>query len=499
MMHRLLSIAQMRDADRATIAGGTPGLALMERAGAAVAARARSAFPEAREILVLCGPGNNGGDGFVAVRLLSEEGLHVSVALLGPREALAGDAAAAAAGWSGPVIPVMDAEPERADLVIDALFGAGLSRDLDGEAAAIVTRVNESRRPVLAVDVPSGIDGDSGATRGVAIRARETVTFAARKPGHLLLPGRGHCGRVSVADIGIPDEVMAAIGSTLFGNEPSLWHDAFPRPAPDTHKYARGHALVLSGDHTHTGAARLVARGALRAGAGAVTLASPRGALAVNAAHLTAIMLAACDEPDELDALLGDKRITAVALGPGLGVGERTRALVKSAAKAGRGLVLDADALTSFSGEAYTLGAICTLAHDCVWTPHHGEMTRLFEAAEGILDAPSKVESARRAATIARCVVIYKGGDSVIAAPDGRAAITGNATPWLATAGSGDVLAGLVAGLLAQGMPAFEAACAAVWIHGEAGTRFGAGLIAEDIPEAVPGVLAGLSCGTFAA
>jgi NAD(P)H-hydrate epimerase len=227
----------------------------------------------------------------------------------------------------------------------------------------------------------------------------------------------------------------------------------------------------------------------LRAGAGVVTLASPRAALAVNAAHLTAIMLAPCDDVEELAALLADKRVSAVALGPGIGQGERTRALVKAAAKAGRGLVLDADGLTAFAGEAFTLGAISTSARECVWTPHHGEMERLFESAEGVLDAPSKLAISLRAATVARSVLVYKGADTVIASPDGRAAITANASRYLATAGAGDVLAGIIAGLLAQGMPAFEAACAAVWLHGEAGRRFGPGLTADDLPELLPPVL----------
>jgi len=492
MMHLILTVAQMREADRMAIERGTAGIVLMERAGAAVAERAREGFPAARDVLVICGPGNNGGDGFVAARLLADAGLRVRLALLGSREAHAGDAATAAAGWTGEVLDVAAVEPARGELVIDALLGTGLGRDLDGAAAGIVERVNRAHCPVLAVDIPSGIDGDTGRVCGAAIRADATVTFAARKPGHLLFPGRSHCGRIDVADIGIPDEVVAAVAPAFSANEPELWIDAFPVPGLDTHKYARGHAVVLSGDASHTGAARLVARGALRIGAGAVTLVSPRGALAVNAAHLTAIMLAACDDSEELATLLSDKRISAVALGPGLGVGERTRALVKAAAKAGRGLVLDADALTSFAGEAYTLGAISTSARDCVWTPHHGEMQRLFEAAEGVLDAPSRLETALRAATVARSIVIYKGGDTVVASPDGRAAIAANASPYLATAGSGDVLGGFVAGLLAQGMPAFEAACAAVWLHGEAGARLGPGVIAEDLPEMVPEILPGL-------
>lgn len=494
-MHYVLTVAQMREADRMAIARGTAGIVLMERAGAAVAEHARDGFPAAQDVLVLCGPGNNGGDGFVAARLLARGGVRVRVALLGERGALTGDAATAASGWTGEVLDATAVDPARGELVIDALFGTGLTRDLDDAAADLVARVNRSKCPVLAVDIPSGIDGESGRVRGAAIRADATVTFAARKPGHLLLPGRGYCGRIDVADIGIPDDITTGFDAPVFANEPELWLAAFPVPELDTHKYARGHAIVLSGDATHTGAARLVARGALRAGAGAVTVASPRAALAVNATHLTAIMLAPCDDAEELAALLADKRVSAVALGPGIGQGDRTRALVKAAAKAGRGLVLDADALTAFAGESYTLGTISTSARECVWTPHHGEMMRVFESAEGVLDAPSKLAVALRAATIARSVVVYKGADTVIASPDGRAAITVNASRYLATAGSGDVLAGIIAGLLAQGMPGFEAACAAVWIHGEAGRRFGPGLTADDLPELLPPVLSMLLDG----
>jgi hydroxyethylthiazole kinase-like uncharacterized protein yjeF len=487
--HRILDVAQMREADRLTIASGVPGDELMERAGAGVAQVARAMLPGAGRVVILCGPGNNGGDGFVAARLLANDGYQVTLGLLGQRENLSGDAGKAAAGYDGPAIALGDVVIEEADLVIDALFGTGLTRDPEGDVAACIARVAASGVPVLAVDIPSGIDGDTGAIRGAALQATRTVTFAARKPGHLLLPGRDMCGAVSVVDIGIGDAVTTGFAPVLHAIEPDLWRAALPRLESDTHKYKRGHALVLSGEMHRTGAARLAARAALRAGAGAVTLASPRNALAVNAAHLTAIMLTPCDTPDELGALLEDPRISAIALGPGYGVGEATRAMVKAAARAGRGLVLDADALTSFAGEAFTLGMIATAARACVLTPHEGEMRKLFESAEGVLDAPSRWQAALRAAEITRAVVVWKGGDTIVASPDGRAAILAETTPHLATAGSGDVLTGIIAGLIAQDMPAFEAACAATWLHARAGIACGAGLIAEDLSEALPGVL----------
>lgn len=488
---RLLTVEAMRGVDAAAIAAGTPGLTLMEAAGAAVAERARALTPEGSLVLVLCGPGNNGGDGFVAARLLAEAGYHIELRLLGERSALKGDAALAAEAWAGPVGPA-DAEIPAADLVIDALFGAGLCRDLEGVPRALVEAVNRSGIPVLAVDVPSGIDGDSGAVRGLAVEATETVTFVALKPGHLLQPGRTYCGALHIADIGTGEDAFAAgiAGDSrmLYRNAPGLW--TLPRLSAGSHKYTRGHALVLSGPAYRTGAARLAARGALRVGAGLVTVASPASALAENAAHLTAIMLRACENADDLDDMLADERLNALLLGPGLGTGPATCDLVAVAANAGRALVLDADALTSFRSEVRTLARhIRDGEARAVLTPHEGEFARLFSGTEAVVGGVSKAERTARASEIAGAVVVLKGADTVIASPDGRTAINDHGTPHLGTAGSGDVLGGLVAGLLAQGMEPFEAACAAVWLHGDAGLRFGPGLISEDIPELIPAVL----------
>lgn len=491
---RLLTVAAMRRVDRAAIAAGIAGLALMQAAGAAVAERARTLLPTGGRALVLCGPGDNGGDGFVAARLLAETGYGVTCHLLGERAALEGDAALAAADWTRPLAQGAPEALAGCDLVIDALFGVGLSRDLDGAARALVEAVNASGRPVLAVDVPSGLDGDTGAVRGVAVRADDTVTFVALKPGHLLQPGRSLCGRLHLADIGAGeaalDAGLAACGPPLYRNGPELWGAAFPLLTGQSHKYTRGHTLVLSGPATKTGAARLAARAALRVGAGLVTLASPHAALAENAAQLTAIMLRPCETPDDLDDMLTDERLNVVLAGPGLGTGEATRERVAVAAAAGRGLVLDADALTSFSGQAALLAShVADGGAETVLTPHAGEFARLFAgtaAAHG-----DKLARTRAAATLTRAVVVLKGADTVIASPDGRAAINDHATPHLGTAGSGDVLGGLIAGLMAQGMPAFEAAAAGVWLHGDAGLRHGPGLIAEDIPELMPAVLRG--------
>ena len=490
----LLSPAEMGVADQLAIAGGTPGIVLMEAAGKAVADEATRMARSGGRIAVLCGPGANGGDGFIAARLLEARGYRVRTALLGRLENLKGDAGEAARRYGRRPELAMALDLAEIDLIIDALYGAGLDRDLTGESLALVGRINEAGRrggrPVLAVDLPSGLDGATGAVRGAAVEADASVTFFRLKPGHLLLPGRGLCGRLVLADIGIPPAKLATIAPKAFANAPALWRAALPKLDASGHKYSRGHALVVSGGASHTGAARLAARGALRAGAGLVTVATPPDALAINAAHLTAIMVAPFEGPDGLAALLADRRRNAVALGPGLGVNPATEALVEtSLAAPWRNVVLDADALTSFEGRAAALASLTKAEPErVVVTPHEGEFNRLFKAQNDILEAPSKLAKARVAAAFLSCAMVLKGADTVVAAPDGRAAIGFDLPPTLATAGSGDVLAGIVVGLLAQGMPAFEAACAGVWLHGAAARAFGPGLIAEDLPEALPRV-----------
>ncbi|MGO4386322.1 NAD(P)H-hydrate dehydratase [Microvirga sp. 2YAF29] len=479
---------EMKKADAATIAAGISGIELMRRAGLAVAETAKGMITKGARVVVAAGPGQNGGDGFIAASLLAEQGYQVTLGLLGSLDRLSGDAALAAQDWKGKVEPVEELSFGKADLIIDALFGTGLARDLEGAARLAVDHMNASGQPVLAVDLPSGIDGDSGVVRGVAVRATRTVTFAARKPCHLLMPGRAFCGQVEVADIGIARATLEAEGGTLFANAPSLWLEKLPRPELSAHKYDRGHTLVLSGGATRTGAARLAARAALRIGSGLVTVASPPEALGVNAAHLTAIMLRGCDGPEGLHAILQDARFNALVMGPALGVHSGTRAMVAVAVHAHRSLVLDADALTSFEGLGTELHQAFRQA-PTVLTPHDGEFNRLFKGHPDILDPESKIERARRAAFYLGGVMVLKGPDTVIASPDGRIAINENGTPYLATAGSGDTLCGIIAGLMAQGVPAFEAACAGVWIHAEAGVSFGPGLIAEDLAELVPGVL----------
>jgi len=484
----------MAEADRLTIAGGPhDGMALMRNAGAAIAAVALRRYPQVSRVHVLCGPGNNGGDGYVVARLLYEAGLSIS---LWRSDAPKPGTDAARAASECPVAPqdIGGFEADGASLVIDALFGAGLSKPLDGAYASAIARVAASGAEVIAVDLPSGISGDSGAVLGSAVEANATVTFFRKKPGHLLYPGRQHCGETFVAQIGIEAGVLDAIRANCFENTPVMWKEVFPQPAAATYKYARGHVGVFSGGVSATGAARLSAMGAARAGAGAVTMLSPASALQVNAAHLTSTILHRVDTLEEAEAFLRDRKPAALVIGPGLGTASQAAgfavALIGKSAGLVRHIVFDADALTVFSRNPDALfeAARPKGAPQLVLTPHEGEFRRLFPdlADDARL---SKVEKARAAARRANAIMIFKGPDTVIAAPDGRAAINANGTPLLATAGSGDVLAGICAGLLGQGMPAFEAACAAVWLHAEAARRFGPGLIAEDLPDAMLPVL----------
>jgi hydroxyethylthiazole kinase-like uncharacterized protein yjeF len=379
--------------------------------------------------------------------------------------------------------------------MIDALFGAGLGRDLSGDALAAVEAINHAHAPVIAVDLPSGIDGRTGKPRHAAVHAVSTVTFCRRKPGHLLFPGRNHCGKVTVANIGIAEATVKNLKPATFANEPELWKAKFPKPKRQGHKCDRGQAVVVSGPPHATGAARLAARAALRAGAGLVTVAAPKPALPVLAAALLAVMVREATGAKGLAKLLADERMNVVVLGPGQGVGKPTRDAVAAAAKAKRKLVIDADALSSFAGAPDALAKTIKPAAAAVVTPHEGEFARLFGPKSKILQADSKIERARAAAKALGAVVLLKGPDTVVADPDGRASLGTNAPAWLATAGSGDVLAGIVAALLAQGMPAFEAASAAVWLHGEAGNVAGPGMIAEDLDLALHDVVGRLLDG----
>jgi len=487
-MIELLTTGEMAEADRLAIADGIPGIELMENAGRAVADA--TAMMQRRRITVVAGPGNNGGDGFVAARHLSRRGFAVRLFFVGDPKKLKGDAALAAERWSGAVEKASPAALTDCDIIVDALFGAGLDREVEGLPRVMIDAMNASGVPVIAVDLPSGVNGTSGTVMGAAVLATRTVTFFRRKTGHLLLPGRLRCGAIEVTDIGIPESVLEKIRPQTFANTPAFWGRSFPRPSSQGHKYSRGHAVVVSGGSSTTGAARLAARGALRAGAGLVTIASPREALAINATESVAVMVRPIDGATELGEFLADKRRNAAVLGPGGGVGPAMRDKVLTALASQAAAVLDADALTSFADKPGILASAIgrRSGRGVVLTPHEGEFSRIFKDIHDGHHRISKVDKARLASRSCGAVVVYKGADTVVAAPDSRATIADNGPPTLATAGSGDVLSGIVAGLMAQGMQAFEAACAGVWLHGEAAREFGPGLISEDLPEMLPQV-----------
>jgi NAD(P)H-hydrate epimerase len=486
----LISVSQMYKADAAAIAAGVSGAVLMENAGQAIF-DAITARWTARPTLVLCGPGNNGGDGFVVARLLREAGWDVELALLGETARLTGDAAYHAAAWTGDVLPFDSSVIDGKSLIVDAIFGAGLSRALDGRAAMMVRAVNravgQGDTEVVAVDVPSGISGDSGAVLGdLSLRAALTVTFFRRKVGHLLLPGRDAAGEVVVADIGIPASVLESLDISCYRNGPAVWSGRFARRTSASHKYTAGHALVIGGSKM-TGAARLAARAALRIGAGLVSIAAARDALQIYALSSASIITLASESLDELENILSDPRKNAVLIGPGCGVTEQTRDAVLAILRRQRATVLDADALSVFAAAPETLFSALkfgALGSSVVLTPHDGEFRQLFPDITG-----DRLTRARASARRSGAIVVLKGSDTVIADPGGRAVINDNAPPHLATAGSGDVLAGLILGLMAQSMPPFEASAAAVWTHGELGRHLGPGLISEDLPDAVPTVL----------
>ena len=475
----LLTPAEMALADRAAVATGVSEAVLMDNAGRAVAAALERRWSK-RPVAVLCGPGNNGGDGFAAARHLAASGWPVRLGLLGERDRLTGAASEHAARFRGVVEPLSPAILDRAEIAVDAIFGAGLSRPVEGAAAAMIEALGARRLPVLAVDVPSGVDGATGQILGTAPQAAATVSFFRKKPGHLLFPGRACCGSLSLAPIGIPEAALADIAPRCFENGPAVWLDAYRWPGFGDHKYSRGHVVVLGGG-VLTGAARLGARAAARAGAGLVTLAAPEAVWPIYASSLTSVIVRPMRAAADFSALIGDPRIRAVLVGPGAGVAPETRAFALAALGTGRSSVLDADALSVFGDAPSAL--FRAVKAPTVLTPHEGEFARLF-------DLPGdKLARARAGAKLSGAVILLKGADTVIASPDGRAAINANAPPELATGGTGDVLAGLIAGLLAQGMPAFEAACAACWLHGDAARVFGPGLVADDLLDEIPKTL----------
>jgi len=475
----LLSVEQAYKADAKAAEKGVPSLDLMEAAGDSIAIQIRQRWSE-RPIVVLCGPGNNGGDGFVVARRLANSRWPVRVALLGARGSLKGDAAANAGRWEGDVEDLDLDTLDGCEMVVDALFGAGLARPLEGVARDVVEDINRREIPCISIDVPSGVNGDTGEVLGAAPRAMLTVTFFRRKPGHLLMPGRGLAGEVVVADIGIPEDVLKDIAPRTYANGPGLWREIFPWPRADANKYSRGHAVIAGGAEM-TGAARLAAQGCRRIGAGLVTLAVPPAVFSIYAQGAPGTLVAPVQGPAQFAKFIADERKNALLAGPGLGLGKATREIALLALGSGKATVLDADAISVFGDNPAELFE--AIKGPCLLTPHEGEFRRVFDV-DG-----DKVTRARAAAALSGAVVLLKGPDTVIAAPDGRSVINDNAPPTLATAGSGDVLAGMALGLVAQGMDVFDAAAAAAWLHGACAAVVGPGLIAEDIPDRVPQIL----------
>lgn len=482
-------------ADRFMQDAGVPLSRLMEAAGYGVADMVAAICGYGVEIVAIAGPGDNGGDAFVAAEVLRTRGFAIALV---DASGSGGSAAslAARAAYRGERLSAGDPRIRRAKIIIDGLFGGGLARPIGGALAELVGTVNGSDATVVAIDLPSGVNGATGAVDGPAIRADRTVTFERMKVGHLLFPGRGLCGTVNVVPIGISPAAVAAVRSNTYWNAPELWRHAIPALGEDGHKYHRGHALVVSGPMIATGAARLSAMAALRGGAGLVTLASPSDALMVNAAHLTTVMLKRVDGPDALNEEVWENNYAAVCLGPGLPPTPQTRDLVSAAIPSKMDgtltpqtsdddmdrmmpkAVVDAGALTAFAGDPEDLfGAICS--GRTVLTPHEGEFKRLFP------EPGDKLSRARAAAARVNACIVLKGADTVIVDRHGRAAINANAPPTLATAGTGDVLAGLITANLSRGMPVFEAAAYGVYLHGEAAKRAGAAMIADDLLRAV--------------
>ncbi len=480
----VLSAQQMRMAEQLAVQAGTPLIVLMERAGLAVAEQVMARYPKCPAIL-LCGPGNNGGDGFVAARHLAAKGWPVRILLFGKLEDLTPEAKVAASRWRGAVITASvsvleNALQKGAQLIIDALYGIGLRRPIVGEAASMLQIINRSRLPIVSVDIPSGLNADTGQVFGQSAVADVTICFFRKKLAHVLMPGRMLCGEILLLDIGIPEQTLQGMTLQCCENHPDLWIGYYPQPQLSYNKFDRGYVMVLGGSEM-TGAARLAALAAQRIGAGLVAIAAPLSSRYIYATTMMSIMVKTIFEGDEFthsfQKLLEDRRINVLVIGPGAGEIDQTRQAVKLALSAGKACVLDADALNIFAGDVESLKRIVN--SNCIVTPHEGEFNRLFDRV--IDPRQDKISRAKAAAAFLGCPVVLKGADTVIASPEGLAVINTNAPATLATAGSGDVLAGFIAGLMAQGVEAFPAGCIGTWMHAAIASEYGPCLIAEDI------------------
>ncbi len=464
-MNELLSPDQMGQADKLTIEAGVPGIDLMEVAGAAVADVAVREFPDAQKILVVSGTGNNAGDGFIAARILAQSGLHVDIHIVGDEDRVRGDAALAKKMLPMIVATVADLSLDQYDLIIDAIFGAGLDRDVHGSAASVIEAINASDVPVLAVDLPSGIDGATGSVRGVAIKANATVTFFRKKPGHILFPGLEYCGRVFLHQIGIQPSVLELTGVTAFINQSEIWQSVFPKRTTSHNKFNRGHVLVLAGSESMSGAPHRVAGAALKAGAGLVTIAGSNDDLSVNPNQLSSIIPQKAETTVELMNILSDIRFDCIVMGSGLTSDKIPSSSILRILSEHRKTVLDAGALVTFEVDVNSIFSVIKAnLEPVILVLDEGEFSKLFTRERHI---KSKISRAQLMAKRSGATVVLKGPDTVVASPSGIACVSDNTPTQFAGVESNDELLGIIAGLMAQSMPAYEAAAAAVWMHGE--------------------------------
>jgi len=487
----ILTSEQMYRADLLAVKNGISSYQLMGNAGKCIT---REIIKKCRKgrALILCGRGNNGGDGFVVARLLSARGWPTQVGVLRSLKGIKNDALRASKEWKGTTFELSLTQLKKrirgCSVVVDALFGIGLNRPVKENIKGLINVVNKSKIPCISIDIPSGIDADSGKMLGTAIRADATVSFFRPKLGHFLFPGREYTGNLTIADIGIPDSAIQKIKPTIFLNGPELWGKKFPWPSYRDHKYSRGHALIVGGEEM-TGAARLAARACLRTGSGLVTIVANRSSSRIYKMEMPEILSVVADHVNDLKKVISDRRKNVFLIGPGIGVSGSTLKKVLLLLSKKRPCILDADAISAFSRSPTKL--FKSVFPRCVLTPHEGEFARLFPKIAKRKNI-NKVTKCILASSDANGIVLLKGPDTVISRPDGLSVVNCNAPPTLATAGSGDVLAGIITGLIAQGMDSFNASVAGAWIHGEAANLFGPGLVADDLPNLIPQVLRGI-------
>jgi len=481
--HVILSCKNHKDLDKRTIKKFIPGYKLMENAGGVIFKIIKKKFKKKKKIKILCGPGNNGGDGFVVAKLLEENGFQdVELFCLVTKNKLKGDAKIAANNFNKNLKSFNDFKISSNDLIIDGIFGSGLKRNISGNLKKIIEKINLKKPYCISIDTPSGINGDTGEIQGTALKSNDTITFTTKKPGHLLSPGSEYCGNVIVGDIGINLEKLS-FKPRIFENHPDNWRSKFPWPNQKSHKYTRGFSLIICGEKM-TGASRLAARAAARIGCGLLCLGVPRKSFNIYSTENPIALIEIVDDKKDLNNLLKDKRINTILIGPGFGISKKKLELILKVVKEKKRLiVLDADALKNNFKKILLKNKT-----KIVITPHEGEFLQVLKDLN-IKNKKNKFSIVIEFIKKTKINLILKGNKTLICSQDGKISINTNTSPFLATGGSGDVLAGMITGLISQGMDIFNACCASVWIHGEIGRMKGPGLIAEDLPEMIPKVL----------